>query len=173
MKCFIPLVLILTSITTHADTIGRYINIANNIPKMEMKADKQAHTWARSARTILSLTCESIAETLALTNQAAEARGTPFYCLPAGTTLNALLLNEIIQQTYREISSQESDKNNMTVSEVALIGVTQKYPCANTNVKPSTVMHKAPVTSISHVDGVILPPPPNTDDIKPDAIKID
>ena len=37
-------ILIIISTTNHADTIGRYINIANNIPKMEMKADQQAHT---------------------------------------------------------------------------------------------------------------------------------
>ena len=144
----------------HADTIGRYMNIANNIPKMEMKADKQAHTWARSARTILSLTSESIAETLMLANTTAAERGSAIFCMPAGIALNALMLNEIIQQTYREISSQESDKNNMTVSQVALIGVTQKYPCAGSNVKPSSVIHPEPVTPISHMDGVILPPPP-------------
>jgi hypothetical protein len=162
MRNFIIYALLATSTINHADTIGRYINIANNIPKMEMKADKQAHTWARSARTILSLTSESIAETLMLTNRTAEEHGSPFFCMPAGISLNSLMLNEIIQQTYRDISSQESDKNNMTVSQIALIGVTQKYPCAHTNIKPSHVIHPEPVTAISHVDGVILPPPPET-----------
>ena len=157
------LTLLTLSGINHADTIGRYMNIANNIPKMEMKADKQAHTWARSARTILSLTSESIAETLMLSNTAAAEHGSPLFCLPAGVSLNALMLNELIQQTYREISSQESDKNNMSVSQVALIGVTRRYPCAGSNVKPSAVMNPAPVTPISHVDGVILPPPPEPD----------
>ncbi len=157
--------LALTSLSsfTQADTIGRYMNIANNIPKMEMKADKQAHTWARSARTILSLTSESIAETLMLANSAAAEHGAPLFCMPAGVSLNALMLNELIQQTYREISSQESDKNNMTVSQVAMIGVTRKYPCAGANVKPSSVIKPEPVAAISHVDGVILPPPPETE----------
>lgn len=157
----ISFALLITSCVNYADTIGRYMNIANNIPKMEMKADKQAHTWARSARTILSLTSESIAETLMLTNQSAGEHGTPLFCLPAGVSLNALMLNEMIQQTYREISSQESDKNNMSVSQVALISVTQKYPCAGSNIKPSRVINPDPVTPISHVDGVILPPPPS------------
>ncbi len=163
----LALTLLATSTLNHADTIGRYMNIANNIPKMEMKADKQAHTWARSARTILSLTSESIAETLMLVNLTAEEHGSPLFCLPAGISLNALMLNEMIQQTYREISSQESDKNNMTVSQVALIGVTRKYPCAHSKVKPSSVIHPEAVTPISHVDGVILPPPPGAD-ITPD-----
>ncbi|MDF1677108.1 MAG: phosphatase [Legionellaceae bacterium] len=162
LRKLIPLTLLTITSIGHADTIGRYMNIANNIPKMEMKADKQAHTWARSARTILSLTSESIAETLMLTNQAASEHGTPLFCMPAGISLNALMLNELIQQTYREISSQESDKNNMTVSQVALIGVARKYPCAGSNVKPSDVIRHEPVTPISHVDGVILPPPPDT-----------
>ena len=131
------------------DTIGRYINIANNIPKMEMKADKQAHTWARSARTVLNLTSESIAETLMLANQTAKEQGSPLFCMPSGIALNALSLNEIIQQTYHEISSQESDKNNMTVSQVALMGVTRKYPCGET----ATPIKNIPITSIAHVDG--------------------
>ena len=48
----------------HADTIKNYINIANNIPQMEIKADPQAQAWARSARQILNVTCESIQETI-------------------------------------------------------------------------------------------------------------
>ncbi len=160
IRSLITLTLLIGCNISHADTIGRYINIANNIPKMEMKADKQAHTWARSARTILGLTSESIAETLMLANNTAKEHGTPIFCMPAGVALNSLMLNEIIQQTYREISSQESDKNNMTVSQVALMGVTQKYPCHGSTIKPSEVRHQEPVTSIAHVDGVILPPPP-------------
>lgn len=152
--------LLVLSGVLRADTIGRYMNIANNIPKMEMKADKQAHIWAKSARTVLSLTSESIAETLMLANQYGQAHGAPLFCLPAGISLNELMLNEIIQQTYREISSQESDKNNMTVSQVALMGVTRKYPCADSNVKPSGVIQPEVVTPIAHVDGAILPPPP-------------
>ncbi len=154
------------ALTCHADTIGRYMNIANNIPKMEMKADKQSHIWARSARTVLSLTSESIAETLMLVNATAEEQGKPMFCLPAGISLNAMMLNELIQQTYREITSQESDKNNMTVSQIALMGVTRKYPCTGDSTSPqglpTAALKPAPVTPIGHVDGVALPPPPTT-----------
>jgi len=148
--------------TSHADTIGRYMNIANNVPKMEMKADKQAHIWARSARTVLSLTSESIAETLILANASAAERGAPLFCLPAEVSLNALMLNELIQQTYREISSQTNDKNNLTVSNVAWIGVTHKYPCSEDSPKPSPSpnLSRKPVTaSMGHMDGVLPPPP--------------
>jgi len=142
---------------SHADTIGRYMNIANNIPKMEMKADHQAHIWARSARTVLSLTSESIAETLILANAAASERGAPIFCLPAEVSLNAMLLNELIQETYREVSSQSSDKNNLTVSNIAWIGVTHKYPC--TKDAPTKNFHKPVTTSMGHMDGVLPPPP--------------
>lgn len=159
--------LMLTSIS-HADTIARYMNIANNIPKMEMKADRQAQIWVRSARTVLSLTSESIAETLVLANAAAAESGAPLFCLPAEVSLNALMLNELIQQTYREISSQSSDKNNLTVSNVAWIGVTHKYPCNNdapaaapaAPFKPGQA-RKPANASMGHIEG-ILPPPPDS-----------
>lgn len=111
--------------------MNNYMHIAQSIPQMEMKADPQAQAWAHSAHNILVLTSESIAETLLLTNQTATSRGTPFFCLPAMTTLNSEELNNIIQQTYRDISSQQSDKGQMTVSQVALLGVSKKYPCKN------------------------------------------
>lgn len=154
---------LILSNSSYADTIGRYMNIANNIPKMEMKADRQAHIWARSARTVLNLTSESIAETLMLANAAAAEHGDPLFCLPSEVTLNAMMMNELIQETYREVSSQTSDKNNMTVSNIAWIGVTHKYPCTDTAPpnkpsSPNPTKHPA-VASMGHMDG-ILPPPP-------------
>ncbi|HRD68932.1 MAG TPA: phosphatase [Legionella sp.] len=124
----------------HADTINNYMNIANNIPQMEIKADPQAQAWARSARHVLTITCESIAETLTQANETAKNQGKPIFCLPTGTQLNSITLNELIQQTYKEISSQRSDKDTMTVSQVALLGVSKKYPCQNTGGTPG-LMH--------------------------------
>lgn len=121
-----------------ADTIDHYMNIVNNIPQMEMKADPQSQAWARSARNILTLTCESIAETLILANDSAKSQGQPLFCLPAGTQLKAELLDSLIQQTYRSLSSQQSDKNKMTVSQVALLGVSKQYPC-----QPGSVQNNA------------------------------
>ena len=120
---------LMVSINAHADTIDHYMDIANNIPQMEMKADQQSQSWARSARTILILTSESIAETLTLSNNSAYQQGAPLFCLPPGELLKAEAVNDLIQQTYRDISSQQSDKNKMTVSQVALMGLTKKYPC--------------------------------------------
>ena len=114
---------------THADTIDNYMKIANNIPLMEMKADAQAQAWARSARHVLTITCESIAETLIQANDSAKQQGHPLFCLANGMQLNPIVMNELIQQTYKEISSQQSDKDKMTVSQIALLGVSKKYPC--------------------------------------------
>src|SRR3990167_7267684 len=87
-----------------ADAIGRYMNIANNIPKMEMKADLDAQAWARSARNILTLTSETVAESLTLANTTATQHGSPLFCLPAQTQLNAADMDALIQQTYRTLS---------------------------------------------------------------------
>lgn len=130
-------VFLIASINAHADTIDHYINIANNIPQMEVKADPQAQAWARSARNILILTSESIAESLTIANDSATRAGTPLYCLTPSVTLNGKMLNDLIQQTYREISSQQSDKDKMTVSQVALLGLSKQYPCQqNTQLAP-------------------------------------
>lgn len=112
-----------------ADTMDHFMNIANSIPQMEMKADPQSQAWARSARTVLILTSESIAETLTLTNETAKQQGAPLYCLPPSLQLSAAMINDLIQKTYREISSQQSDKDKMTVSQVALLGLKKQYPC--------------------------------------------
>ncbi len=126
---FLLISLIFICSNLHADTINNYMSIANNIPQMEIKADPQAQAWARSARHVLTITCESIAETLSQSNEVAKSQGKPLFCLPQGVQLNSITLNELIQQTYKEISSQRSDKDTMTVSQVALLGISKQYPC--------------------------------------------
>ena len=123
------LILLISTACSYADTIDHYMNIVSNIPQMEMKADPQSQAWARSARTVLTLTCESIAETLLLSNETAKQLGAPLFCLPHTVQLDGATLSELIQQTYREISSQQSDKDKMTVSQVALMGLKRTYPC--------------------------------------------
>ncbi len=125
----------------HADTIDNYMDIASNIPKMEIKADPQAQAWARSARHVLTITCESIAETITQANEIATNNGTPIFCLPQGTQLNSIVLNELIQQTYKDISSQQSDKAKMTVSQIAWLGISKQYPCKNNDVLSNQMAH--------------------------------
>lgn len=124
-----------------ADTIKNYMNIANNIPQMEVKADQQAQAWARSAHHVLTITCESIGETIMQANEIATRQGTPIFCLPSGTQVTAEQWNNLIQQTYKDLSSQQSDKDSMTVSQIALIGITKQYPC-NGNAAAKTEMNQ-------------------------------
>lgn len=140
---FILLGLSLISCSAEADTINNYMNIANNIPQMEMKADPQAQAWARSARHVITITCESIAETLIQANETAQTLGKPIFCLPLGVQLNPATLNELIQQTYKDLSSQQSDKDRMTVSQVAWLGVSQKYPCDQSAGITNGIAHMA------------------------------
>lgn len=120
----------------YADTINNYMNIANNIPQMEMKADQQAQAWARSARHVITITCESIAETMLQANATALAQGKPIFCLPAGVQLNPVVLNDLIQQTYKELSSQSAEHDKLTVSQVAWMGVNKHYPCQQASAGP-------------------------------------
>ena len=124
----------------HADTMKHYMAISERLPQMEMKADSKAQAWARSARSVMTLTNESIAETLLQANDIATRQGHPLFCLPPAVNLNAVTLNGIIVNTYRDISSQQQDKETMTVSEVAWLGVTKLYPC-------HTSTHKKHITS--------------------------
>ncbi|MCA0403019.1 MAG: phosphatase [Proteobacteria bacterium] len=129
MRLILLMLAIIPAASSYADTMEHYMNIYNNIPQMEMKADQEAQAWARSARNVLTINDESIAETLLQANEIAKNQGKPLFCLPKDVNLNATILSGIIQQTYQTISSQQSDKAKMTVSQVALLGVTKNYPC--------------------------------------------
>lgn len=133
----------LNNLELYADTMDHYMGIVNNIPKMEIKADGQAQIWAKSARNVLLLTCESVAESLKIANDTASRQNMPLFCMPANSILDGTMLHDLVQQTYRDISSQESDKAKMTVSEVALIGLTKSYPCTKPQVQPEVRMQSA------------------------------
>lgn len=148
MRSLIFSFILLCSCNLQADTIDNYMNISNNIPQMEMKADPQAQAWARSAHHVLTITNESIAETIIQANEIAKNQGKPIFCLPPNTTLDSATLKSIIQQTYTEISSQQSDKDKMTISQVAWLGVTKKFPCqgqGQQNVASNQMQHMSTV----------------------------
>lgn len=131
MRFNIKTVWILLSISTYAysDTIDHYMNIANGIPQMEMKADPQSQAWARSARTVLTLTCDGIADSLLLANETAKQQGKPLFCLTQNVQLSPEMLSALIQQTYQSLTTPQAEKDKMTVSQVALLGIQRQYPC--------------------------------------------
>lgn len=121
--------ILLWPLMSMADTIDHYMNIANQIPQMELKADQQAQVWARSARHVLTITNETIAETLLQANELAKQQGQALFCLPQGTQLDAKMVQELIEKTYKSIPSQERDKDKMTISQIAWLGIIQNFPC--------------------------------------------
>ena len=129
MRIISILLLSIIAVSANADTIEHYINILDGIPKMEIKADPQAQAWARSARNVLTITNETIAETLIQANELAQTQGKPLFCLPPATQLTPSKMGDIIVDAYRNISSQRSDKEQLSVSQIAWIGITKSYPC--------------------------------------------
>ena len=65
MKKFVILAMFIYNclfITCNADTLGKYAGISKSIPQARLKADPQAHIWARSAKSILNIIEETIIE---------------------------------------------------------------------------------------------------------------
>jgi hypothetical protein len=153
MKKLTVLFLILISANSYADTIAHYMEIANNIPRMEMKADEQAQTWARSARNVILLSSESIWESLNIANQTQAKNGTPLFCVPNPSMITAESMADLIQYTYESLNGQ--DKEHLTVAQVALMGLQKKYPCApSTNNQPSVTIQArgtSPVAKMMHM----------------------
>ena len=125
------------------------MRISDNIPKMELKADREAQAWARSARNVLMITQETIAETLEQANKVASMQqGKPLFCMPYGKTLDPITMGEILSETYKRIPGQPNDKDKMRISEVAWLGIMQAYPCQTQHAQPKvSVLHhqKRPV----------------------------
>lgn len=151
---FIPFLLIF-SLSAHADTIEHYMDIYKNIPQMEMKADPQSQAWARSARNVLSVTDETLAETLMHANEIAKTQGNPLFCLPTGVVLNNTTLSALLVKTYRAQASQNPAKNTLSVSQIAWLGVTQTYPCNRQNSSNALnhLGHQTNGNPMQHVNG--------------------
>lgn len=126
-----------------ADTIDHYMNIANGIPQMEIKADPESQAWARSARMVLTLACDGIAESLVLANETAKEHGHPLFCLPASTQINPEMFSALIQQTYKELTIPQTEKDKMTVSQIALLGLKKQYPCEPTATAQTAAVQKS------------------------------
>ena len=141
MRSILTLILTLSFFPIYADTIDHYMNILDGIPKMELKADPQSQAWARSARNVMTITNETLAETLLQANELAKTQGKPLFCLPPSVQLTAEKMGEVIVAAYRNISSQRSDKEHLTVSQVAWIAATQSFPCQQPSAQMNALSH--------------------------------
>lgn len=118
-----------------ADTIGSYMTIVNNIPKMAMQPDDQSQAWVRSARNILKSTDETMAETVLAMNRLAEAQGRALFCF-SGVSLDSERVDELIQSTYAELLKDQSTSSKMPVAQVLVMGLNRQYPCSGNGAAP-------------------------------------
>lgn len=132
MKRFIFLILVILHQPLYADKIIKFMNVANSIPRMEMKPDANSQAWAKSARNILLLTAESIWESLYSANQANTQAGAALFCVAKQEDMNAEQMTDLIKDTYQHLSMSDDEKNQLSVAQVALIGLQQKYGCNST-----------------------------------------
>lgn len=127
----------------YADSIAHYMGIAENIPRMEMKADASAQIWARSARNVLLLTGESIWESLKIANQLSQQKGSPLFCLPPDKILSAEQMYDLIQNTYQKLNLSPEEQNQTSVAQVALKGLEENYPCpTQVHQNPHITIHQ-------------------------------
>lgn len=113
-------------ITAYADTIGRYAGIAKSIPEATLKADPKSQAWAHSARTILHVAEESIAESISSMQNAAMRLQRPILCMPQGRSINTALIHEILEQNIAQLKPSDETKN---LSNVVVASLSTKYPC--------------------------------------------
>lgn len=133
MKRILFSILFLTislSTVTFADTIGRYAGIAKSIPEASLKADPKSQAWAHSARTILNVAEESIAESIAAVQTAANQLNRPIFCLPKDQSINTELIHQILEQKVSQLKEADATKN---LSDVVVASLTEKYPCQSIN----------------------------------------
>jgi hypothetical protein len=150
MKILKLLCLISASSLVYADTIGQYMTVANNITRMEMKADAEAQAWVRSARNVLLLTSESIWESLSIANDNANHH---LFCVSDTNRMSAETMTDLIKDSYQQLNMPEAEKNQFTVAKIALLGLQKKYPCGPQASSQISVQHhgESPIKKMAHI----------------------
>lgn len=143
LKFFLTTFLLATSV--QADSIESYMKIANNIPKMEIQADAQSQAWARSARNVIIVTNDAIAETMLQGNAIAKKKGRPIFCLPQGVVLNAATMDAIIKQGSQDLTATPEERKKISVSTIAWQGVINKFPCNGASDASNRMAHVAAI----------------------------
>lgn len=139
-KCVFCVLVVWQSVV-FADTLGKYAAIAKNIPSMELKADAQSQAWARSARSVLSVTDEAIAQSVVAMNIIALKNGKPLICAPADVKINTEMVHTLLT---KRIANMQLDDTNKNISSVVVTILTEQYPCNQTaqrqlNLPPITI----------------------------------
>lgn len=145
MRYFIIMFTTFSCAMAQADSIASYMKIANNIPKMDVQADPKSQAWARSARNVLTVTTETISETMLQANTIASTKGAPLFCLPKNTTLNPSIMDALIKKGAQKLSVSAKEQNSISVSQIAWEMVLSEYPCQNNAVVSNRMAHVAAI----------------------------
>lgn len=119
--------LLLTIVSSHADTIGKYAKIANSIPQMSLKADPESQAWMRSAKSVLAITDETVAQTVIAMNELAKNQGRPLICPPVDKAIDGETIHRILAEA---IKGAPSENENTTISVVVANSLAKEYPCS-------------------------------------------
>ncbi len=126
LKILSGLILLVLSLGTYADTIGKYAKIAKSIPEMSLKADPQAQAWMRSAKSILAITDETVAQTIMAMNQLAKRQGRPLICLPDTKVIDGATVHDILAS---KIQGDVDENAPDTISNIVTQELLKTYPC--------------------------------------------
>ena len=127
------------SLSISADTIEKYVGIAKSIPQSRLKADPKAQAWAHSARTVLDVTEETLAQTIVSMQALSLKQNSPIFCLPNGKSIDTGLVHQILEQSVARLASTDFNK---TISEVVVENLASAYPC-NSAAKPTSQINSS------------------------------
>lgn len=125
IKTLVLLSSLFFSFPLFADTIVKYAGISKNIMQMALKADPKSQAWVRSARSILAVTDETVAQTVTAMNVLAQQSGTPLLCPPVSTKIDGPAIHKLLQDKVAHLDSGD----RRTISEVVIEGLKKRYPC--------------------------------------------
>lgn len=155
MKVRLLLALCLLPCCLLADTLGKYAGIAKSIPQARLKADPQSQAWARSARSILDVTEETIAQTIQSMQALALQQQQAIFCLPQGQSLDTAKVHQVLEQLIANINETEAKQ---TISEAVIAKLAADYSCSKTKFKqsanssPQTGLFNQEPYQMAHVD---------------------
>jgi hypothetical protein len=126
LKSIIFTLMVAGSVTTQADTLGKYASIAKSIPTMQLKADPKSQAWARSARSILAVTDEAIAESIDAMNTISKNNGRPLICMPESKPIDSTMVHTLLAELISKMAPDEASKN---ISAVVVSKLNTSFPC--------------------------------------------
>ncbi len=125
-KYFLMIVCLSLALPSSADSISKYAKVAKSIPEMSLKASPQAQAWMRSAKSILAITDETVAQTIVAMNNEAKKQGHPIICPKENVEINGTVIHELLLNV---IKGGVGDNDSESISSIAIRVLMTAYPC--------------------------------------------